>query len=737
MNRTQNSSDSCGRNYYRPSSSNSRSNFRRNNKPNYHSKQKFRSPQNNKSVYQTVNGLLAGSPPAGMATSGFFITHTSYDEYGYPDSNIFEADLIARLALYLSHQGNFECENITILTTTPAQKDMIWEKLDPTMKHEYVLWEDRWGPIKVKTIMENDGERAKNVLISLVAPPPESQDQWLEVVERENFLDKILSLSKGSLYIVGNRNVLQESISWKSFLDSLSSQGYCGDSIKIICQRHPQNVTEIKHHYEFDQYSPDGGCSFPCTHPLSCNHSCPLKCHPIPHSEAVRQTFVCTKSCARDRPDGCNHTCPRKCFECTEAGRCPPCKFPVNTPLLCGHEINFPCSEIPESLGEVICNTPVSYKRKCGHITEILCHEKELTRLEKTHLPPCSEVTNIVFINCRHFAEYTCNDSLEEYQCLFDCEELYPCGHPCKKTCGNKNHTHERDDCTYNCRKKLICGHYCAEGCKNINNHTAKCQFVCEKKCGHGLKCPALCYEPCVDCPEPCPWRCEHIQCPLRCDDICQRTPCNVPCSKSLSCGHLCSGLCEEQCPPCLNCNPYMKCPITLRHFKEFEKDDRLYQLPDCGCVFDVQALDQYFNNNAKNDGHMAIKLWECPQCQEFVQTALRYYPIIKTQLSLWNKVKEKTFKKALTELEFQQIRMVMQEETRREGLYNTVGGRWFICPNYHPYYIGECGGAQEISQCPECRSTIGGDQHQIVPDNRFFGEFDGSSAPAWPQREI
>jgi hypothetical protein len=60
------------------------------------------------------------------------------------------------------------------------------------------------------------------------------------------------------------------------------------------------------------------------------------------------------------------------------------------------------------------------------------------------------------------------------------------------------------------------------------------------------------------------------------------------------------------------------------------------------------------------------------------------------------------------------------------------MAGNWFMCPNGHPYVIGECGGATQQSRCPECRETIGGGGHQLVASNRHAGNFDGSTMGAY-----
>ncbi|RAL00716.1 putative NF-X1 finger and helicase domain protein [Aspergillus ibericus CBS 121593] len=41
--------------------------------------------------------------------------------------------------------------------------------------------------------------------------------------------------------------------------------------------------------------------------------------------------------------------------------------------------------------------------------------------------------------------------------------------------------------------------------------------------------------------------------------------------------------------------------------------------------------------------------------------------------------------------------------------------GHWYYCENGHPFTIGECGGAMELSRCPECGAAVGGQHHQTT----------------------
>lgn len=53
---------------------------------------------------------------------------------------------------------------------------------------------------------------------------------------------------------------------------------------------------------------------------------------------------------------------------------------------------------------------------------------------------------------------------------------------------------------------------------------------------------------------------------------------------------------------------------------------------------------------------------------------------------------------------------------------YNYGGswsGHWYECPNGHPYFIGNCGGAMVTATCIECGERVGGSSHQLLPTNR------------------
>ena len=60
--------------------------------------------------------------------------------------------------------------------------------------------------------------------------------------------------------------------------------------------------------------------------------------------------------------------------------------------------------------------------------------------------------------------------------------------------------------------------------------------------------------------------------------------------------------------------------------------------------------------------------------------------------------------------------------------------GGWYKCPKGHIYAIGECGGANQESKCPECGAVIGGTGHTLAAGNVHAGEMDNTRHAAWSE---
>ncbi|KAK7116809.1 NFX1-type zinc finger-containing protein 1-like [Littorina saxatilis] len=61
--------------------------------------------------------------------------------------------------------------------------------------------------------------------------------------------------------------------------------------------------------------------------------------------------------------------------------------------------------------------------------------------------------------------------------------------------------------------------------------------------------------------------------------------------------------------------------------------------------------------------------------------------------------------------------------------------GHWYKCKNGHVYAIGECGGAMQAAQCPECGEGVGGTQHRLTEGNAVATEMDGATYGAWSEQ--
>ncbi|PFH53777.1 hypothetical protein AMATHDRAFT_73192 [Amanita thiersii Skay4041] len=57
--------------------------------------------------------------------------------------------------------------------------------------------------------------------------------------------------------------------------------------------------------------------------------------------------------------------------------------------------------------------------------------------------------------------------------------------------------------------------------------------------------------------------------------------------------------------------------------------------------------------------------------------------------------------------------------------------GHFYNCPNGHTFVITECGGAMEVSRCPECGQSIGGQNHRLDASNSRAVEFENLASQA------
>lgn len=281
------------------------------------------------------------------------------------------------------------------------------------------------------------------------------------------------------------------------------------------------------------------------------------------------------------------------------------------------------------------------------------------------------------------------------------CDKRLSCKHSCMR---NPNHR-GLCSCKKPCEYVAPCGHKCDQPCSDKEAHkrlhirmaTLKCRKTCWLKCLCGNPCEHPCWQPCKRCTR------KH-------DPTCPHDTCTHPCGHSENCIHLLKG-CQQPCldnscrsscgMPCIHSS--FECPLTLEKVTGIMP---AVQLTDCKCRFNCEALDKYIELKAdqtdKDDFGLLPKskrVLKCPKCETPICTASRYTGAIlarhyydyssKYGNSGWFSGKALKI-----------MKLVVQK--------NRGGGRWRLCTNGHPYYVGECGNPAEDGSCIECNRKVG-----------------------------
>jgi hypothetical protein len=236
--------------------------------------------------------------------------------------------------------------------------------------------------------------------------------------------------------------------------------------------------------------------------------------------------------------------------------------------------------------------------------------------------------------------------------------------------------------------------------CYNPGMHkSGDCTSKCRITCLHGKRCLRRCGEPCVfQCKESCGAKCKHQACNLRCDQQCTQKACEEDCEKQCQdCVRGCKGVCGEPCPPC-PCKSPFQCPISLAWI-DVSSEKRIYQLPDCKCLFELPALDGFVASQRDiGDG----RILRCPKCHHPICRSIRYAAESR-QLFLASVLNAEVAINQRLPI----IRVVELEAAAERG---AIRANWYQCPNGHPYFVGACGVPRETGQCIDCGKRIGAD---------------------------
>ncbi|GAB6018951.1 NFX1-type zinc finger-containing protein 1 [Chamberlinius hualienensis] len=597
---------------------------------------------------------------AGMKTSVYFFDHKN-EESKVTDSksksNYFEAELLIGLCDYLIKQG-YEPSKITILTGYLGQVALFAGNLP----------ED----VRCTSIDGYQGEENDIILLSLVRSNSKGNVGFLKV---ENRVCVALSRAKKGLYCVGNFDLLSsETEVWKPIVQKLDNANLIGNSFSLVCQNHPQTVTEIFSVDDFNQV-PYGGCSVPCSAQLQCGHNCPLSCHVL---DRKHEHIECGEICFKPICEF-GHKCHKPC-----GVECGICDALVLKRFLCGHENIVPCNVEPISLN---CPTIGIYELGCGHTATVPCASLDAYRcqIEVERLLPCGHTQAIPCstdpqkyvcmqkcmrrLKCGHEVSASCGTILDMIICLQKCDRQLACGHKCQQvcnvvcesstcsmevevksscghsvlTCCSKKNEAELH-CTYPCITRLPCGHVCRGTCSTCLQ--GRIHISCKEKCSRillsGNPCSNICSRVCSirwtasnvrcrhgkkssTCGLPCKWVCPHKKCSNKCHQRCNRDPCDEPCPMRLSCKHACAGYCGEPCPKfCRVCSKNKS--INL-HVIASNSSSKLILLEDCNHAIERSVMDRQMKSK---DAINAISLQQCPLCDAIITSNLRYANTIK-----------------------------------------------------------------------------------------------------------
>ncbi|GAB1605470.1 NFX1-type zinc finger-containing protein 1-like [Argonauta hians] len=550
--------------------------------------------QNHKSVKYYENIV-------GMSKNLFFLNHSHPENevrHGTSKQNTFEASFIVELCCYLRKQG-YDSSQITVLLTYSGQLFSI-KKL--------IKGNPLCDNVKVTLVDNYQGEENDIILLSLVRSNEYNSIGYLKI---NNRVCVALSRAKKGFYAVGNFKLLAaNSPLWADIISILDKRKSFGDSMELKCQNHPETCLQVKSFQDFSK-APEGGCLKPCEARLDCGHTCILMCHPY---DAEHKEYVCRKDCPKILSD-CQHKCLKPCY-----AKCNPCITIVTKIMpLCLHSQEMLCSSDVTTFS---CQMPCPKELDCGHKCPNKCGES------------CQVHCSTIIENICPRGHNTLIECCKKDICLTPCKEILDCGHLCQENCSECSKFHTHKSCMQKCSRILVCGHECSsQDCSSC----IPCVRRCKNRCNHNT-CVKTCGEPCIQCMEPCQWKCEHLTCNKLCYQPCDRSPCNEPCRKKLSCGHQCVGLCGENCPIlCSICNKDELQEIFFG--TEDEEGARFVQLEDCNHVFEVTGLDNWMNTDVNNS---EIQLKLCPRCKVPIRRNYRYGNLINKTLQDIENVKKR-----------------------------------------------------------------------------------------------
>jgi len=484
---------------------------------------------------------------------------------------------------------------------------------------------------------------------------------------------------------------------------------HCGHPCKQKCRR------------------PCGPCKVNVIKVLQCGHRATLPCSEDPNK------FICDQPCGKVLRPGCEHICRGTCRSCKQGTSHIPCLERCFRDLPCGHRCMADCSEICPPCKNT-CQKRCLH-RSCDLICGSLC-------------TPCMEKCEW---KCEHHTcDLLCHETCTRPRCNQPCQENLSCGHPCLGLCG--------EPCPRVCR-------ICAS--KNSDDITQMALDKCDRSarfvelvdCGHVFEVSVL--DTYMDIDNAGATAVKLKQCPQ----------CRSPIRRTLRYSNIVKTKLQQieevkkrviGFEKVKRGNDMLKVKKYMQAGRKFMKvlssnpgflEAHLGQACAlCGLGAHTQAI-QHLCFIIEHSTYKTLMLAKLPTVSlksglttenvnskladnELAIDALLQWALVcsvrndlATGLAICDIILLRNPGHAKT-AEIKREVMTLNRVKRQviEVMTKEVGerGHWYKCPNEHFYAVGECGGAMQTSECPDCKALLERMSHR--PGNSD-ADIDGNNA--------
>nr|XP_055068724.1 NFX1-type zinc finger-containing protein 1 isoform X2 [Misgurnus anguillicaudatus] len=534
-------------------------------------------------------------------------------------------------------------------------------------------------------------------------------------------------------------------------------------------------------------------CQEPCQKTLTCGHPCKAKCgdscttrcmakvpvelkcghtqnEPCFVSRDPRKEIQCRTKCGTTLK--CGHPCPGTCHGCYQGRLHKECNYKCQRILVCSHKCREPCvRDCP----------PCSFncENRCVHS---ICM--------KTCGHPCAPCNEPCAWQCPHQrCTKLCHEPCDRPPCSIPCSKTLPCGHPCIGLCGDPCpdkcricHADEVTEIFFGSEDEQDAHFVQLEGCKHLFETTGMDRYMSlDADQEADLDQMAIQLKSCPRCRTPIRRNLRygtHINRSLAAIEMVKKKISGLPAiikqkqdDLNLELDgktHLMQYLPEEFA---LVSKRLSVADISLQRLWELEnlmdflerfgklvKMQKECTSPENSDVFSRrigECLNVLLHSGQKfSDQQVEDLECELKRLNHLAELNARWHVARFKVLGVQVNMEIRQLREILEDtlpfsegLELQVKRMFAELDAKlprsglgitdeeREMIVKAVGltkGHWYKCPNGHVYAIGECGGATQQSNCPECNATIGGANHTLVQGNTLASEMDGAEHPAW-----